>query len=250
MLKYIFSGVFVFFTGAISIAQTTKNIQHLDETWLAYFNQVRLSEKWGTWTDFQLRTKDRFVNNLSVGIVRVGVTYYVSNSIKLTAGFAWANYFPQDNHKHVSQPELRPWQQVQWDARYGRKRMVHWVRLEERYRNKILNDSTLADGYNFNYRLRYNWRYELPLDKKGSKQGAVSLIINDEINVNAGKQIVYNYFDQNRFYTGLKIQTSAVSNIQFGYLNIWQQLAAGNQYKSVNAIRLSYYQSFDLRHIK
>jgi hypothetical protein len=250
MLKYIFSGVIAFCTGAISMAQTTKNIQHLDETWLAYFNQVRLSEKWGTWTDFQLRTKEHFVNNLSVGIVRAGITYYVSNSIKLTAGFAWANYFPQDNHKQVSQPELRPWQQVQWDARYGRKRMVHWVRLEERYRNKILNDSTLADGYNFNYRLRYNWRYELPLDKKGSKKGAVSLIINDEININAGKQIVYNYFDQNRFYTGLKIQTSSVSNVQFGYLNIWQQLAAGNQYKRVNALRLSYYQSFDLRHIK
>jgi hypothetical protein len=126
--------------------------------------------------------------------------------------------------------------------------MVHWVRLEERYRQKILNDSTIGDGYNFNYRLRYNWRYELPLDKKESHPGAVTLIVNDEINVNAGKQIVYNYFDQNRFYMGLKIQATPVSNIQFGYLNIWQQLAAGNQYKSVNAIRLSYYQSFDFRH--
>jgi hypothetical protein len=88
----------------------------------------------------------------------------------------------------------------------------------------------------------------LPLDKKESNPGAVTLIVNDEINVNAGRQIVYNYFDQNRFYMGLKIQVTPVSNIQFGYLNIWQQLAAGNQYKSVNAIRLSYYQSFDFRH--
>ena len=250
MSKYFALCVVISFTALKSTAQITKNVQHLNEAWFAYFNQTRLSEKWGTWTDLQLRTKENFVNHFSVDIVRVGVTYYVSNTIRITGGFAWANYFPQDNHKHVSQPEHRPWQQVQWDARYGRKRMVHWVRLEERYRNKILNDSTLADGYNFNYRLRYNWRYELPLDKKGIEPGAVSLIINDEINVNAGKQIVYNYFDQNRFYTGLKIQTSAVSNVQFGYLNIWQQLAAGNQYKSVNAIRLSYYQSFDLRHTK
>ncbi|MDB5279816.1 MAG: hypothetical protein JWR61_4771 [Ferruginibacter sp.] len=247
MLKYIFSWVFIFFTGAVLMAQTTKNIQHLDETWFAYFNQARLSDKWGTWTDFQLRTKEHFVKNLSVGIIRVGVTYYVSNTTKLTAGFAWASYFPGDNHKNVSQPERRPWQQIQWDARYGRKRMVHWVRLEERFRHKILNDNTLADGYNFNYRLRYNWRYELPLDKKETKPGAITLIVNDEINVNAGKQIVYNYFDQNRFYMGLKIQTTPISNIQFGYLNIFQQLAAGNQYKSINAFRLSYYQSFDFR---
>ncbi len=246
MYKYVFLWAVLFCTMHTSKAQT-KNVQHLNETWFAYFNQIRISNRWGTWADFQLRTKERVINNFSVDIVRLGVTYYVSNSIKLTAGIAWANYFPQDNHKKVSQPELRPWQQVQWDARYGRKRMVHWVRLEERFRQKILNDSTLGDGYNFNYRLRYNWRYELPLDVKEANPGAVTLIVNDEINVNAGKQIVYNYFDQNRFFAGFKIQTSIVSNVQFGYLNIWQQLAAGNQYKSVNAMRLSYYQSFDVR---
>jgi hypothetical protein len=247
MFRYIFLCAVLFFALGNTMAQS-KKVLHLNETWFAYFNQVRLSEKWGTWTDLQLRTKEDFVNNFSVDIVRIGVTYYISNSVKATAGFAWANYFPQDNHRLVSQKERRPWQQLQWDARYGRKRMVHWVRLEERYRQKILNDSTIGDGYNFNYRLRYNWRYELPLDKKESNPGAVTLIVNDEINVNAGRQIVYNYFDQNRFYMGLKIQVTPVSNIQFGYLNIWQQLAAGNQYKSVNAIRLSYYQSFDFRH--
>ena len=247
MLKHFLLCAVFCFTLLNGKGQTIKNVQHLNEVWFAYFNQTRLSEKWGTWTDFQLRTKENFVNKFSVDIIRVGLTYYVSNTVKLTAGFAWANYFPQDNHKHVSQPERRPWQQVQWDAHYGRKRMVHWVRLEERYRRKILNDSTLAEGYYFNYRLRYNWRYELPFDKKGIEPGAVSLIINDEINVNAGKQIVYNYFDQNRFYTGLKIQVTPVSNVQFGYLNIFQQLASGNQYKIVNAIRLSWYQSFDVR---
>ena len=247
MLKHFLLCTFFCFIIFNGKGQTTKNVQHLNEVWFAYFNQIRISEKWGTWTDFQLRTKEDFLNKFSVGIIRVGLTYYLSNTVKLTAGFAWANYFPQDNHKHISQPERRPWQQVQWDAHYGRKRMVHWVRLEERYRHKILNDSTLAHGYNFNYRLRYNWRYELPFDKKGIEPGAVSLIINDEINVNAGKQIVYNYFDQNRFYTGLKIQVTPVSNVQFGYLNIFQQLASGNQYKIVNAIRLSWYQSFDVR---
>ncbi len=229
-------------------AQTTKNTQHLNQIWLAYFNQTRLSEKWGIWTDFQLRTREDFVNNISLSIVRVGVTYYIADNIRLTAGYAWANYFPGDNHKNISQTEHRPWQQFQWDAKYGRKRMVHWIRLEERFRHKILNDDALADGYNFNYRIRYNWRYELPLDKKANAPGATTFIINDEININAGKQIVYNYFDQNRFYAGLKIQLTAVSNLQFGYLNVFQQLAAGNQFKNVNALRLSYYQSIDLRH--
>lgn len=229
-------------------AQSTKNTQHLNQVWFAYFNQTRLSQKWGTWTDFQLRTKEDFVNNISLSIVRFGLTYYIADNIKLSAGYAWANYFPGDNHKNISQTEHRPWQQFQWDARYGRKRMVHWIRLEERFRHKILNDDALAEGYNFNYRIRYNWRYELPLNKKGDAPGALTLIVNDEINVNAGKQIVYNYFDQNRFYTGIKFQATHNTNIQVGYTNIFQQLTASGQYKSTNAIRLSCYQNFDMRH--
>lgn len=228
--------------------QTKKNIEDFSQIWFGYFNQTRLSNKWGVWTDMSLRTKEDLVNNFSAGIIRFGITYYIENNIKLTAGYALADYFPGDNHKNVTQPEKRPWQQIQWDARYGRKRMVHWLRFEERFRHKILNDSTLADGYSFNYRIRYNWRYELPLDKKGAAPGAITLIVNDEISVNAGKRIVYNYFDQNRFYLGMKFQAAKNTNLQFGYLNVFQQLSSGNQFKNVNALRLSCFQSIDIRH--
>jgi hypothetical protein len=229
-------------------AQTQKNTGHLNQVWFGYFNQVRLNNKWGTWADVQLRTKEGFVNNFSLAILRFGVSFYVMDNVKLTAGYAWADYFPGDNHKNISQAEHRPWQQVQWDGRYGRKRMVHWFRLEERFRHKILNDSTLSGGYNFNYRLRYNWRYELPLNEKNNVPGSATLIVNDEINVNAGRQIIYNYFDQNRFYLGLKFQLTNNTNVQFGYMNVFQQLPSGNQYKSTNALRISCYQNIDLRH--
>ena len=249
-MKIIFVSFFVvLFIGFKATAQTIKNTEHLNQLWFSYFNQTRFSNKWGIWTDVSLRTKEDFVNNLSLSIVRIGVTYYIADNIKLTTGYAWANYFPGDNHKNISQREHRLWQQIQWDTKYRKKRMVHWIRLEERFRHKILNDSTLKDGYTFNYRIRYNLRYELPLDKKGNTPGAITIIINDEINVNAGKQIVYNYFDQNRFYAGCKFQCSSTSNIQVGYLNVFQQLAGGNQYKNINAVRLFYFQNIDVRHV-
>ena len=75
---------------------------------------------------------------------------------------------------------------------------------------------------------------------------ALSFILNDHVHVNLGKQIVNNYFDQNRFFTGLKLQTGKSSNLQFGYLNVFQQLAAGNQYKNINGARLFYVQNIDL----
>jgi hypothetical protein len=228
-------------------AQSAKNTENLNQVWLGYFNQTRFSNKFGLWTDLNLRTKDDFVDNLSVSIVRVGLTYYVTTDTKLTVGYAWINFFPGDNHKNISQPEHRPWQQIQWHTKYTKTRMMQWVRLEERYRRKILNDDALADGYSFNFKVRYNLWYEIPLSKKGIVPGALSFILNDEVHVNFGKQIVNNYFDQNRFFAGLKLQTGKTSNLQFGFLNVFQQLAAGNQYKNINGARLFYFQNIDLR---
>jgi Protein of unknown function (DUF2490) len=67
------------------------------------------------------------------------------------------------------------------------------------------------------------------------------------VHVNFGKAIVNNYFDQNRLFVGLKYQTGLHSNLQFGYMNIFQQLAAGNQYRNFNVLRFFFFQNFDLR---
>ncbi len=225
----------------------SKQLQSVNQIWMGYFNQSRLSNRWGTWTDLHVRTKQALVDNFSQSIVRLGLTYYANDVTKLTAGIAFVSIYPADSHKLITQPELRPWQQVQWHTKYGKKKMMQWFRLEERFRRKILNDSTLADGNDFNFRLRYNFWYDLPLTKKGIVPKGVSFVVNDEVQVNFGKQIILNYFDQNRFFAGLKYQVNEHSNVQFGYMNLFQQLAAGNKYRNIHAIRLFYFQNLDFR---
>ena len=227
-------------------AQAKKTITDVQQLWVGYFNQTRLTDKFGFWVDLQLRTKDDFVNDLSVSLNRFGLTYYVTDNTKLTAGYAYIVAYPEDNRK-VSLPEHRPWQQVQWNTKYGKKRMMQWLRLDERYRRRLLNDTTLADTYSFNYKLRYNLFYDIPLSKKGIVPKAFSFVINDEIHINFGKQIVLNTFDQNRFYLGFKYQLSEHSNVQLGYMNLFQQLAAGNRYRSIHTARLFFFQNLDLR---
>src|SRR5205814_7789787 len=114
-------------------------------------------------------------------------------------------------------------------------------------RHKILNDYALANGYSFNYKLRYNLYYEVPFSKKQTMHGGISFIVNDEVHINFGKQIINNYFDQNRFFVGLKYQTNTHDYLQAGYMNLFQQLAAANSYKDINAVRISYFQNFDFR---
>jgi hypothetical protein len=169
------------------------------------FNQTRFSNKWGTWTDIHLRTKEDFVSDLSQSIFRFGLTYYLNDDTKLTAGYAYVSHYPADNHKNVTMPEHRPWQQIQWHSKYSKLRLMQWFRLEERFRRKIKDDDELAEGYNFNFRFRYNFFFMVPLSKKRFEPKTLSFVVNDEVHINFGKEIVYNYFDQNRFFLDLLI---------------------------------------------
>jgi hypothetical protein len=230
-----------------SINAQLKETESVQQIWTGYFNQTRFSDKWGLWADVHLRTKKDFFNDLSQGIVRLGLTYYVTDDAKLTTGYAFVNHFPSDNHKNISQPEHRTWQQIQWHNRYPKVRVMQWFRIEERWRRKILNDDELADGYNFNFRFRYNFFSQFPLSKKRFQPGTLSFVVNDEVHINAGKQIVNNYFDQNRFFLGFNFHVNKHDNLQFGYMNLFQQLAAGNRYRSNHVARIFYFHNLDIR---
>ncbi|UOQ67917.1 DUF2490 domain-containing protein [Hymenobacter volaticus] len=54
------------------------------QTWLGVFNQTRFSQRWGTWTDLHLRLHDRYVQDLFQGVARVGLTYYLTDDVRLT----------------------------------------------------------------------------------------------------------------------------------------------------------------------
>lgn len=228
-------------------AQPVKNIEHFQQTWLGYFNQTRFSSRWGLWTDLHLRTKDNFTQHLSQVVLRTAVIFYINDKTKLMSGYARTFHYPGDNHKAVTQPEHRLWQQVQWHTSFTKTRITQSIRLEERFRPKVLTDSTLSDEYGFNWRLRYNMWFEVPLVKNGLLPKSLSLILNDDLHINFGKQIVYNYFDQNRFFLGFKYQISKSTNVQAGYMNLFQQLSAGNKYKNINAVRIFVYQNLDIR---
>jgi len=224
-----------------------KHKEAFNQVWLGYFNQTRFSDRWGVWTDLHLRTKEDFFTNFYQSILRFGLTYYLNDATKLTVGYAYVSNYPGDNHQYVTQPEHRLWQQIQWHNKYPKIRTMQWFRLEEKFKRKILNEYELGSGYTFYYKIRYNFFLQLPLSKKGIQPNTLSFVLNDEVHINFGKQIVYNYFDQNRFFVGFGYQTNKTDQLQFGYMNLFQQLPAGNQYKIINAARVFYFHNLDLR---
>ena len=244
--KYLFL-VFLLITTQLLKAQPVRQVNEDTQLWTAYFAQSRLSDHWGVWTDFHLRTKENLLNDLSQGIARVGLMYYLTDQTKLTAGYAYVNHFPAEGHASVSQPEHRPWQHIQWQTSGPKTRLTQWIRLEERFRRRILSDSELADGYLYSTRIRANLLAAFPLTKKGFSPGGVSLLLNDEVHLNLGRKVVYNYFDQNRLFVGLGFQLGQHTTLQTGYMNVFQQLAAGNRYRNLHTARVFLLQSFDFR---
>lgn len=180
-------------------------------------------------------------------MIRPGITYYLNDQTKITAGYSYINIYPGDNHQNISRPEHRPWQQLQWHTNYPKLKLMQWMRLEERFRRKVKSNDELADGYNFNWRIRYNILSQFPLSKKRFEAGTFSFVLSNEVHIAFGKEVVYNYFDQNRFFAGFNYHVNKQDALQFGYLNVFQQLGAGNRYRSIDAARVFYFHNLDLR---
>ncbi|QEC40822.1 DUF2490 domain-containing protein [Pseudobacter ginsenosidimutans] len=233
---------------ATSLNAQTKNKISENQVWLAYMNQTRLSNKWGFWAEAQLRTKEDFFSNFSTAIARVGLTYYLNDNTKITAGYGYVHHFSTGGNQRIDVPEHRPWQQIQWHTKYGGNlRVMQYARLEQRYRRKLENPDKLADGYHFNWRARYSFLLQGPIGAKPYEPGTFSWILNDEIHINFGEQIVNNYFDQNRFFAGFAFHTTKSDQLHFGYMNQFIQLPAGNSYRTNHIARVAYFHNLDLR---
>ena len=95
------------------------------------------------------------------------------------------------------------------------------------------------DGYNFNFRFRYQLTADYIVFKSKDKKQSVSLRAADEIMVNAGKNIVYNMFDQNRIYGAVLYQPVRDFTFELGYMYLFQQRSSGSQYLHGDIIRLN-----------
>lgn len=124
--------------------------------------------------------------------------------------------------------------------------MMQYFRVEQRYRPVVFEGIKTSD-YSFNWRFRYNIAMTFPLKGNSVEAKEPFFFLNDELHVNAGKRISTNYFDQNRFFAGFGYQFTSHMNAQLGYLYVFQQLPAPNQFVHVNAIRLFVFHNLDFR---
>jgi hypothetical protein len=237
--------IFLFFILLVFLAQESpaqnKITEHREMAWLGYFNQTRLTKRSGVWLDLHLRLNDDFVNEVHAILARVGYIYHVTDKGRLTLGYAYQNQ--PGHHGANDQLEHRPWQQFQWMEKKSWFNLMQWIRFEQRFR-KTSDEPEFEFG---NYRIRYNIAFTFPLNRKEVKADTPFLFANNEVFINFGDNVVNNYFDQNRFFVGFGYQFTEHLNAQLGYMNVFQQLPAGNRYVSSDAVRLFVFHALDFR---
>jgi hypothetical protein len=206
---------------------------------------MRLTNKFSIGFDIHYRRTDNFLDRSFQFAVRPAIIYYLHNNLRLQAGYAFFDHFPAKG-KETTRPEHRVWQEISWNQKYSGLATLQRLRLEERFNHNI-EDDVLKDGYRFNYRIRYNMSFFIPLKGKEIIPHAFFVALANEVFLNFGGKIIYNTFDQNRIFAGIGYQITSQLNGQLGYMNIYQQEATGNNYLSSHVIRLFFFHTLDLR---
>jgi len=70
-----------------------------------------------------------------------------------------------------------------------------------------------------------------------------SLSAAEELSVQFGKEVVYNTFDQNRIFLGIKQNITPQLSLDIGYMNVYQQKSSGYQYDMNHTMRVFFYYS-------
>lgn len=183
--------------------------------WLIYFGNKDLKNRLNWHNEVQYRNYN-FVGDTEQLLLRTGLGYNLTeNNNNLLLGYGYIYSEPYlENGKRAKINEHRIYQQFITKQFFGRVSLQHRYRFEQRF---------LAD------QTRFRWRYFLgsnvALNHPKMQDKTVYLSIYNEIFVNTKN----NYFDRNRFYTGMGYRFNEILRTELGMLNQKTSLSSRSQ---------------------
>lgn len=238
-MNFIKTLLFFFLIGSTITAQTEKNIDHQNLLWTRYYNQLELNPKWSIHSEFDNRVfMNPWVQNLFV--IRAHSRYKISDQVDIGAGLAFFSVATQhpEIESNFNKPEYRVQQDVSWKQGFNKITLNQRFQIEERFFQNFDRDGLTA-GTTFFWRFRYRIQGDYNFWK--NEKQYLKAIVYDELMINAGKEIIYNTFDQNRIYAGLQYGINSSLALEMGYLNSFQQRLTGIGYFDRNIIRFTIY---------
>lgn len=243
MLKYKFIMLWAFFSLiGFSQVQTEKVVNNQSQVWVSLNNTIMLDKHWVALADLHLR-RTHFLDNESFYLVRGALGYVTGSKTIFAVGYGHYWYPPTNPNFHNHTNENLTYQLFQFNSKINNVSVLHRFRNEQRWQHIMENDSWTGEN-RFTNRVRYLISFDIPIFKKKTLP---TLSISDEILIQFGKDIVYNTFDQNRLFIGIKQSISPKLSFDFGYMNVYQQKKSGYQYDNNHTIRLFFYYKNDAK---
>jgi hypothetical protein len=224
-------------------APQTKEVNKQVQTWVSLNTVTKFSDHWGIVADVHVRENEFFESN-NFYFLRGGITYIPNSSVSLTGGYAHMWLAPTKEGWSTYADENRIYQQAQLNTKIGKVSVIQRLRNEQRWQEKMDNDEPTGE-WRFTDRVRYLASFNIPVF---SNKKWPLLVLSDEILIHFGKEVIYNTFDQNRFFIGIKQNINPNLSFDFGYMNVYQQKYSGYQYDMNHTIRLFFYLNTTIKH--
>ncbi|HMO32661.1 MAG TPA: DUF2490 domain-containing protein [Lacibacter sp.] len=223
-------------------AQRLREVQEQTHVWWSINSQARVSSKWSVAADVHIRRTDFLASN-SFFFVRAAAVYHVTPNLAVSAGPGKLWLANRSGATELFSNENRLVEQAVLTQRLGRVQLLHRLRLEQRWQQKVVNFIPV-DEIRYTNRYRYMLGVTIPLS---TNRNVPALNFVDEVLLQSGRDIVYNTFDQNRLFAGIRQQVTPSLAFDFGYMLVYQQRLSGFQYSRNHTLRWFFFWQPDWR---
>lgn len=213
-----------------------KQVRQQAQVWLSMNAHYRFNQHWGLIGDVHIR-RNNFLRDPSFDFARAGLSYWFNDRMFVAAGYGHLWTAPAKIEWNTWGNEHRIYQQFQYNGKLGKTLVSHRIRNEQRWQQVIVDDAYVG-RFRFSNRVRYQVSFGFPIFKNPK---APVLVLSDELLIQFGKELVYNTYDQNRLFIGIRQNLSKQLSFDFGYMNVYQQRITGYQYDMNHTIRLFFY---------
>src|SRR6187551_3156917 len=214
-------------------ANAQKVVHHQSLYWIYYQNQLNFSEKI-YWVNI-IDNRRFFDPNVENQLIFHSRLHYRTGRWDFGGGLTLSSIYsqiPENKSTHVAS-EIRPVVEVSYEQPLGEVRLQHRFRLDNRFLETSTQQSVL-DTSVYVLRFRYRLQVRIPLVKNEDDGVILQLRLAEEIMLNHKENI----FDQNRIYATLDYTFNKNLTIELGYIYLYQQRFAQNEFYARNVIRL------------
>ncbi|MDN3690431.1 DUF2490 domain-containing protein [Cyclobacterium jeungdonense] len=215
--------------------------------WLGMYTKYKIGEKLFYYGEYHMRRRDHLINNMAQIYLRFGLSYLVNEKFEVTGGivtpFYWAPEGQYSDEEQIDKVvnQFRFWQQFLFIQSMGRVKIYHQIRIEQRWKRDYIIDSP----FKLTHRMRYKISTYIPLNKPKLQDKTLFFSGYNEIFIQAGKPVLYNYFEDNRLFLGLGYVINENFQLQAGYMKSIQQRERGFDLNNRDIIRFSVYHNLD-----